>query len=343
MTKNQSPRKNWEFNRLLETLDYFDVIPFFSCLKNISKNNITTESGVKKMGTVLVANPSSDTGKKVVDQLLAKGYQVRGLVPENQFDNIWGNQVELISVNFDHETSLNPQIFNHVTSIICCQVTAQTIINNLAESATKYLPNPGTKILFDFTNPNTEIKNIWGAVDDVVMGGVSSSNIKLINDVAVFSGYVSTENSGGFVSVRTRNFNPTLNLSAYQGIELKVKGDGKRYKLFLRTESNWDSLAYSYSFDTLDNEWVVLQLPFNQFIPVFRAKTVNNAPVIDSSKICALQVMLSKFEYDGKYNPHFQEGIFCLEIDSISAYGGTTNPQFIIVNSDYDLVKIGHL
>ncbi|MHC5832301.1 MAG: CIA30 family protein, partial [Nostoc sp.] len=94
------------------------------------------------------------------------------------------------------------------------------------------------------------------ALDDVVMGGVSASNIQLVENTALFAGNVSTANSGGFASVRTKNFDPPFNLSDYQGVKLRVKGDGQRYKIFLRTDTKWDGIGYSYSFDTVANTWI---------------------------------------------------------------------------------------
>lgn len=175
--------------------------------------------------------------------------------------------------------------------------------------------------IFDFTQPTSDIHDIWGALDDVVMGGVSQSGIQIGSATANFSGTVSTANSGGFASVRTRNFEPPLNLSEFDGIELRVKGDGNRYKFMLRTETRWDGVAHCYSFDTVADTWITVQIPFNAFTPVFRAKTVSNSP-IDPSHIHAMQLMLSKFEYDGKLNPQFQAGFFQLQVESIQAYRG---------------------
>ena len=45
--------------------------------------------------------------------------------------------------------------------------------------------------------------NPWRNVDDVVMGGVSSSSMRIEEGVAVFKGEVSLENNGGFASVRS--------------------------------------------------------------------------------------------------------------------------------------------
>jgi hypothetical protein len=174
------------------------------------------------------------------------------------------------------------------------------------------------KILFDFSQ-SIDIQNIWGALDDVVMGGVSDSSIRVGDGVAIFSGRVSTENSGGFASVRTRNFEPAIDLSGYTGIELTVKGDGNRYKFLVRDDDSWDSVGYSHSFDTVSNEWGTVQIPFASLIPVFRAKTVSGR-ALNPSRVRSLQLMLSKFEYDGALNPNFSVGEFCLEVSAIAAY-----------------------
>ncbi|WAL61190.1 CIA30 family protein [Thermocoleostomius sinensis] len=180
---------------------------------------------------------------------------------------------------------------------------------------------PTHKLIFDFTQPSSDLGEVWGALDDVVMGGVSQSGLQLGAAGAFFSGTVSTANSGGFASVRTRNFEPPIDLSGFAGIELRVKGDGNRYKFMLRTETRWDGIAHCYSFDTTPDTWITVQIPFTAFVPVFRAKTVNNAP-LDPSRIHAMQLMLSKFEYDGGLNPHFEPGFFQLQIESIQAYSG---------------------
>jgi hypothetical protein len=175
-------------------------------------------------------------------------------------------------------------------------------------------------VLFDFRQPNAALSQTWGALDDVVMGGVSDSSFQLKEGAASFSGIVSTANSGGFASARTRNFEPPLNLSDYTGIELRVKGDGKRYKLLLRDADSWDSLAYAHSFDTIAEAWTTIQIPFAQTIPVFRAKTQSTARSLNLAQICSVQLMLSKFEYDGVLNPHFTPGEFCLLVETIKIY-----------------------
>jgi len=197
--------------------------------------------------------------------------------------------------------------------------------NSAANSASPSPPNvessgeATTKVLLDYTQPTTSVEEVWGSLDDVVMGGVSQSQVHQKDGSLCFEGNLSTANSGGFTSIRTRNFDPPLSLSGWEGIELRVQGDGNRYKFFLRSETRWDGVAHAQSFDTHEGEWQTVRLPFSEFRAVFRAKTVEEQP-LDPSNIYALQLMLSKFEYDKALNPHFQPGYFALKVQTIGVY-----------------------
>jgi Complex I intermediate-associated protein 30 (CIA30) len=181
-------------------------------------------------------------------------------------------------------------------------------------------PQPQADLVFDFRMSAPPLSQTWGALDDVVMGGVSNSTLQQDPEGAKFTGNVSTSNSGGFASVRTRNFEPPLDLSGQLGLTLKVKGDGNRYKFLMRDADSWDSVAYAYSFDTVSGEWLEVRVPFAELVPVFRAKTVKDAPVLNAAHLRSLQLMLSKFEYDGELNPHFEPGSFTLLIQSIGKF-----------------------
>lgn len=173
--------------------------------------------------------------------------------------------------------------------------------------------------LFDFSDKEA-MRKTWGTLDDVVMGGVSSSNTREQNGCLMFYGTVSTNNSGGFVSTRTADFSSDVDLSSYDGVQLRVRGDGQRYKFILRCERKWDGRAYCVSFDTEADKWIAVNFPFSDFQAVFRGKTVSDAPPLDATRIAACQVMLSKFEYDGDLNPKFTAGAFSIAIGSVCPY-----------------------
>jgi uncharacterized protein YbjT (DUF2867 family) len=369
---NDKNRSQWDLGRFIETLTYFEVIPFLNWVQQLIQGRPIDDrnipNGGRNMAVILVAGATGGVGKRVVQRLLEQGYKVRALVRNiDKARSILGNNVDLVVADITKPETLNSVVMANIQAVICCTaVRVQPVegdtadrakyyqgvkfyqpeivgdtpenveyqgVKNLVEAATKYLPKADEKLIFDFKNPSVELKNIWGALDDVVMGGVSASNIQLVENTALFAGNVSTANSGGFASIRTKNFDPPFNLSGYEGVELRLKGDGKRYKIFLRTESQWDGVGYSYSFDTVADTWINVRVPFTDLTPVFRAKTVKDAPKIDSSKIRSFQLMLSKFEYDNALNPHFSPGNFALQVETVKAYGGVNLPQFVLVSS----------
>eukprot|EP00850_Spirogloea_muscicola_P017042 SM000142S00556 [mRNA] locus=s142:222539:227860:- [translate_table: standard] len=223
-------------------------------------------------------------------------------------------------------------------------------VQNIVNSIKKHVGLRKGRTLFCIAENGLPIGPAWGPLDDVVMGGVSQSGLQIDpkggmkgGSVGIFTGrnlfatpvcVVSTDNSGGFASIRTKNFNPLEDLSAYEGLELNVKGDGHRYKLILRTTTDWDAVGYTVSFDTKRGEWQKVRLPFTSFIPVFRAKTVRDAEALNTSQIASIQLMYSKFEYDSRLNPSFTAGRFELPFDSIHAYlPEPVTPRFVHVGS----------
>lgn len=321
---------------------------------------------------VLVVGATGGVGKRVVRKLQERGYPVRALVRDLQRGReLLGAGVDLIDADLTLPGTLTPAVTQDIRAVICCVgPRVQPVEGDTPDRAKYYqgikfyLPEVvgDTPEAIDYQGIRNLLAAIgggvvgekhsgltiwiptltdepnasplqWGALDDVVMGGVSSSAFQVQDGVGLFSGTVSTANSGGFTSVRTRNLNPPLDLSAYEGIRLRVRGDGQRYKFFLRSSDGWDSTAYAYSFDTQADSWIEVAIPFKALVPVFRAKTIPDAPPLDTSAICSLQLMLSKFEYDRSLNPHFQPGPFRLEVGAISAYGGPGLPKFVLVSS----------
>jgi hypothetical protein len=330
----------WDASRFLNTVGYFGAIPLFSDVQRWltgESNDRSSTDGGRTLGIVLVVGAIGEIGQLVVGQLLKSGYRVRAAISDLNLTpfSVPAN-VEFVQIEFD-SLNLSPQIMDGVRSIIVCPddriSLSEKALDNLTAAARTYLSTANKLPLFDFTQPAIDLRQTWGAVDDVVMGGVSESGISLATGYAVFSGNVSIDNSGGFASIRTRNFDPSLDLSNYQGIELRVKGDGQRYKFFIRTEAKWDGIGYAYSFDTNPDEWMTISIPFKDLVPIFRAKTVSDAPSIDPTQICSFQLMLSKFEYDKALNPRFTPGLFSLQLESIAASGGQLTPQIIIISS----------
>jgi uncharacterized protein YbjT (DUF2867 family) len=331
----------WDLGRFLNTVGYFGAIPVVSDLQRWLTGEVqsqSTSNGGKALGIVLVIGSMGEIGQLTIAQLVKSGYRVRAAIADLSLTpfSVPAN-VEFVQAELDQ--SIDQGQFEWMKgghSLMICPDPQQQLsalaFEQLVTAATSYLATTSELQLFDFTQPQTDLQLTWGAVDDVVMGGVSESGLCMAAGYAVFSGNVSIDNSGGFASVRTRNFDPSYNLSNYQGIELRIRGDGQRYKFFVRTEAKWDGVGYAYSFDTNKHEWMTIQIPFRDLVPIFRAKTVNEAAQIDLTQICSFQLMLSKFEYDRALNPRFNPGLFSLQIESISAYGGAVIPQLVRIN-----------
>ncbi|MCF8382636.1 MAG: CIA30 family protein [Chlorobium sp.] len=162
------------------------------------------------------------------------------------------------------------------------------------------------KLICDFSTPHCLD---WYSVDDVVMGGASGSRFYRNPDsTGTFEGTLSTENSGGFASVRT--FLPERDFSAYAGIRLRIRGDGKRYSFRIRNDDRFDGIVYKSDFDTVPDAWMEVSLPFSEFKAAFRGRTVEGTHPIDASNIVQIGILVSKK----------QIGSFTLDIDWIKAY-----------------------
>ena len=146
--------------------------------------------------------------------------------------------------------------------------------------------------------------SIWPQINDGVMGGLSSGRMVAAEGYATFQGNVSFDNNGGFSSVRSR---PVVHdLSAFEGLVLKVRGDGKRYSFRLKTDTSFDGVSYQVEITPPAGEWVELRLAFSDFVPVYRGREVPDHPPLDPSRIATFGLLISR-----------QEGPFRIDIETI--------------------------
>ena len=166
------------------------------------------------------------------------------------------------------------------------------------------------RLLTDFTTTTADFG--WFVVNDNVMGGRSDGGFALDEDKLVFAGRTNTR-GGGFSSIRTRG--PTLDLSGFNGVRLRVKGDGRRYTWQIRTDARFRGQDVSYwaEFDTRKDEWITVDLPFSGFVPKFRGFELDGAPP-DPARIGGMGLMI----YDGR------DGPFAISVDRIEAYSDTS-------------------
>lgn len=161
--------------------------------------------------------------------------------------------------------------------------------------------------LFDFFNASETEQ--WEVVNDNVMGGVSKGGASLTEDSCLlFSGSISLENNGGFASIRSE---PTdFDLKGFNGIRIRVKGDGRTYQFRLRADRNLDGIAFKHEFETINDTWIELDLPFASFVPTFRGRTLTDVKPLEAAHIRQLGFLLA----DKKTGP------FNLTVNNIVAF-----------------------
>lgn len=150
----------------------------------------------------------------------------------------------------------------------------------------------------------------WRSVDDRVMGGISRSRMeRAAASTARFAGTLSREQGGGFASIR-RSLDPSLSLAGWDGIAVRVRGDGRTYQVRLRMDGNRDGVAYRASFPTRPGEWLDVHVRFDAFVPTWRGRRLRHVPPVSPGRVDSIGFMVSGD----------QVGSFALEIARVEAW-----------------------
>ena len=128
-----------------------------------------------------------------------------------------------------------------------------------------------------------------------------------------------------------------LDLSAYDGLALRLRGDGQRYKLNLKTAANDGKSESTYQavLDTrglANGAWATLRVRWHEFVGVTRQMEDPLTPPLDPSTIRSLGLVLSRFEFNGLPNYEFTPGAFRLDVGGISAFT-TPRPALVLISS----------
>lgn len=134
--------------------------------------------------------------------------------------------------------------------------------------------------MIDFTQPNEH--QYWTAVNDNVMGGISTGKFTYDGSVSQFTGELSLDNNGGFSSVN-RSVSPlTNNINA---VNLTYIGDGRTYQLRLTTWKDGYRINYKHEFETIKGQQQSKTFYFSDFKAVFRGRLLSGAPELDALDI----------------------------------------------------------
>jgi NADH dehydrogenase [ubiquinone] 1 alpha subcomplex assembly factor 1 len=140
--------------------------------------------------------------------------------------------------------------------------TASTALATPTSSA------PTVPPLFDFTTPGGV--DGWRAVNDTVMGGVSSGELGWSEGMLVFTGELSLDNGGGFASMRSARIEPeeAAEWASRPGPRIEADGDGRAWTVEVRTDD--DDGGWVSTLQTSADGLTEVELPWASFSPVTR-------------------------------------------------------------------------
>ena len=155
--------------------------------------------------------------------------------------------------------------------------------------------------LLDFSR--SDVVQTFRVINDVVMGGVSTSRLRSTDGAMVFEGEVSLENNGGFASFR----GPVRFPEKSTALLVTVRGDGQRYKLTLKVDDSTSTPQYQAAF-VAPRDWQTLRFEAADFAASYRGRA-----------IVAPLVRFVDVQYVGLLISDKQSGPFKIELKEIVA------------------------
>ena len=171
-----------------------------------------------------------------------------------------------------------------------------------AIAAANAKPSAG-RAIFTFDDAG-EVRR-WFTVLDGVMGGLSTGRIAAGSGTLVFDGATSLENNGGFSSMRVDLADGLFD--GFDAVKLRVKGDGREYRLGAKAGRGAGAGGYWAPFATTKDRWIEVVVPIADLERHFMGQRLPGR--LDPADLKSLEFYI----YDKKAGP------FRLELDSIEA------------------------
>ena len=204
---------------------------------------------------------------------------------------------------------------------------ARSLVSRASASSATLAP------IFDFAASPEATAELWERIDDVVMGGVSSSKVSAGEGRGEWRGKVRTD-GGGFCGARTAALEAPLDLSGFDGlyVDAALVSDEdvarRAWKMTIRTGASRGEVVHSA-------EWAPapgtrgdpVLLPFEAFKLVRGPRLVEGAPPLNASacgSVYGVGLTLSKFaaaRSDGTATvDNFRDGPFAVDLYAVGAY-----------------------
>ena len=185
--------------------------------------------------------------------------------------------------------------------------------------------------IFSFDSADTVSK--FDRIDDVIMGGVSTSTLMDIptEPYAKWFGMCRTT-GGGFCGIRTLPFAEPLNVSGADGFYLtcRLRSDNeperRAWKMSTRIKPDRGEQLYQarFSFNQTDqDQWSSITIPFDSFCLVRGPRAVPDSPPFNvTGGVYQIGMTMSKFDIGQNVTEvkNFRDGPFELQIKEIGVY-----------------------
>lgn len=148
-------------------------------------------------------------------------------------------------------------------------------------------PPPPELMLADFTAPETPAGTDpaeWQVIIGGVVGGNSQATFEAGERWASFAGTIKLSALAPGIA-RVRAPYGKMDLGPYDGLEARVRGDGKNYRIYVKGTGADDWVLYLAPFEAPAGEWTNVRVPFSDFtaliggVPNVLAAPANAEPV----------------------------------------------------------------
>jgi len=189
----------------------------------------------------------------------------------------------------------------------------------------------------------------WEFVTDRVMGGTSKGKMEFVTHDGAsclhMAGTVSHNKRSAFIQARLdlgskkrKNFDA----GRFDGIQLKVKGNGREYAVHLKTANTWFGWEFYRAEFATDGTWQEIKIGFEQFKPVSLKKRLDKTKlrriaIVAGEKDSRADIFIDEIvfykgkdvynkltgaekkviihkgtepAFSGKYNDHYEKGIY---------------------------------
>lgn len=352
-------------NRLSKWLSGFK---FWKQTADKSEENLEPEmSEAVPENAVLVFGATGKSGEKISKLLLDTGRNVvlaaRNATKVKEIYQDYLNNSNVFvreGVDVVDSDAITPALFQGVTQVVCAlgpvfknpNFTAENVdfkatVNlidrfNAARSSAVPTTAGYSQSIVGFEKAASRDLQQWSRLDDVIMGGSSSSGWQEVDwagegrTFARWTGELVTT-GGGFCGTVVKDMNFVTEEA--DGIKLRVRGDGNTYKFRLKSGDGSDSsedYLYQASFSTIKDQWSEILLPFDTFVAVRRNEVNYFAPKANKAaaqgRMSSVGFVFSRFEFNGRPNPKCTPGRFQLDVEEISVYRAA-RPELVLVSS----------